>query len=82
MDWIPPDMDKRCPECWFLLPDHAADCPALPEPGPEDPDEFPDYGDPHPELAGTSLGEQPHSAAHCDQLGEPHLGPCIEPDGA
>lgn len=26
------------------------------------------------------LGEVPHPAAHCDNGGRPHLGPCIEPD--
>lgn len=26
-----------------------------------------------------SLGERPHDPSHCDQGGQPHLGPCVEP---
>ena len=30
--------------------------------------------------SGVSLGEQPHDSANCDRGGQPHLGPCVEPE--
>jgi len=29
---------------------------------------------------GISLGEQPHDPGCCDRGGQPHLGPCVEPE--
>ena len=29
----------------------------------------------------VSLGEVPHAAAHCENGGQPHLGPCVEAPG-
>ena len=29
---------------------------------------------------GISLGEQPHDPGNCDRGGQPHLGPCVEPE--
>jgi len=33
------------------------------------------------EDSGTSLGEQPHDGTDCHNDGQPHLGPCVEPQG-
>lgn len=32
-------------------------------------------------MTETSLGEQLHDGTHCHNEGEPHLGPCVDPEG-